>query len=154
MKNSGRCLLDELTSDWVSWLVPKPDVKDVVNGALGIKDKAFGYNPSFLYPASGGIKVLPEAFLPSIENLSYDSELVEIETGRRRAVFRSARGERTEEYERLVSTIPLPELVRRCVDLPASMRELASRSTMGVRVERQPGRRAGTYFRQTLDLFS
>ena len=29
--------LDELTSDWVSWLVPKPDVKDVVSGALGIK---------------------------------------------------------------------------------------------------------------------
>ena len=27
--------LDELTADWVSWLVPKPDIKDVVNGALG-----------------------------------------------------------------------------------------------------------------------
>ena len=117
--------LDELTSDWVSWLVPKPDVKDVVSGALGIKDKAFGYNPSFQYPASGGIKVLPESFLPSVENLSYDSELVEIETGRRRAVFRGAQGERTEEYERIISTIPLPELVRRCVDLPPSMRELA-----------------------------
>lgn len=84
--------LDDLTSDWVSWLVPKPDVKDVVSGALGIKDKAFGYNPSFQYPVSGGIKVLPEAFLPSVENLSYDSDLVEIETGRRRAIFRSAQG--------------------------------------------------------------
>ena len=118
--------LDELTSEWVSWLVPKPDVKDVVNGALGIKDKAFGYNPSFLYPAEGGIKVLPEAFLPSVENLSYDSELVAIETESRKAVFRSAQGERTEEYERIVSTIPLPDLVRRCVDLPASIRTLAS----------------------------
>ena len=117
--------LDELTSDWVSWLVPKPDVKDVVSGALGIKDKAFGYNPSFQYPVSGGIKVLPEAFLPSVENLTYGSELVEIETGRRRAVFRSAQGERIEEYDRIISTIPLPELVRRCADLPASMRELA-----------------------------
>lgn len=117
--------LDELTSDWVSWLVPKPDVKDVVNGALGIKDKAFGYNPSFQYPVSGGITVLPQAFLPSVENLSYDSELVEIETGRRRAVFRSAQGERTEEYDRIISTIPLPDLIRRCVDLPASAQELA-----------------------------
>ena len=117
--------LDELTSDWVSWLVPKPDVKDVVNGALGIKDKAFGYNPSFQYPVSGGIRVLPQAFLPSVEHLSYDSELMEIETGRRRAVFRSAQGERTEEYERIISTIPLPDLIRRCVDLPSSMRELA-----------------------------
>jgi protoporphyrinogen oxidase len=118
--------LDELTSDWVSWLVPKPDVKDVVNGALGIKDKAFGYNPSFLYPASGGIKVLPEAFLPGVDQLSYGSELAEIETASRRALFRSSRGERTETYERVVSTIPLPELVRRCVDLPPSMHELAA----------------------------
>ena len=31
--------LDELTSDWVSWLVPKPDVKDVVSGALGIRTR-------------------------------------------------------------------------------------------------------------------
>jgi protoporphyrinogen oxidase len=53
--------LDELTSDWVSWLVPKPELKDVVNGALGIKDKAFGYNPSFLYPVQGGIGILPNA---------------------------------------------------------------------------------------------
>jgi len=68
---------------------------------------------------------MPEAFLPSVENLAFDSQLVEIETGRRRAVFRSAQGERTEEYDCLISTIPLPELVRRCVDLPASMRELA-----------------------------
>ena len=146
--------LDELTSDWVSWLVPKPDVKDVVNGALGIKDKAFGYNPSFLYPASGGIKVLPEAFLPSIENLSYDSELVEIETRQTsRGLPQCLQGERTEEYERIVSTMPLPELVRRCVDLPASMRELACGAAMGIRFEREPGRRARTHFRQTLDLF-
>src|SRR5207249_3901933 len=55
--------LDELTSDWVAWLVPKPELKDVVNGALGIKDKAFGYNPSFLYPTQGGIGVLPGSLL-------------------------------------------------------------------------------------------
>ncbi len=118
--------LEELTSEWVSWLVPKPELKDVVNGALGIKDKAFGYNPSFLYPASGGIKVLPEAFLPGVGPVACGTELVEIETTRRRAVFRNAAGERTESYDRLVSTIPLPELVRRCADLPAGIREAAA----------------------------
>ncbi|HET6674755.1 MAG TPA: FAD-dependent oxidoreductase [Nitrospiraceae bacterium] len=117
--------LDELTSDWVSWLVPKPELKDVVDGALGIKDKAFGYNPSFLYPTNGGIKALPESFLPGVGSIAYGTELVEVETGRRRVVFRDARGERSETYDRLVSTIPLPELIRRCVDLPASVREAA-----------------------------
>jgi len=119
--------LDELTADWVSWLVPKPELRDVVNGALGIKDKAFGYNPSFLYPAKGGIQALPQAFLPSIRDIAYDHELLEVDTTRRRAVFRAGcNGQRTEAYDELVSTIPLPELVRCCTDLPPSIREAAA----------------------------
>jgi len=114
--------LDELTSDWVSWLVPKPNLKDVINGALGIKDKAFGYNPTFLYPAQGGISVLPRAFLPGVRDIVYGCELIEVETARRRATFSDGR---VEEYETLVSTIPVPELVRRCTDLPKAIHEAA-----------------------------
>lgn len=114
--------LDELTSDWVSWLVPKPEVKDVVNGALGIKDKAFGYNPSFLYPATGGIGALPNAFLARVSAPTYGCELVEVDTQRRKAVFQDGR---VEHYQSLVSTIPVPELVRRCTDLPAEIHEAA-----------------------------
>jgi protoporphyrinogen oxidase len=119
--------LNELTSDWVSWLVPKPELKDVINGALGIKDKAFGYNPSFLYPAAGGISVLPESFLPGIGEVTCGTELVELDAKRRRAYFRNRRGGRTTDhyYDSLVSTIPVPELVRRCPDFPAHLREAA-----------------------------
>ena len=118
--------LDELTSDWVSWLIPKPDVKDVINGALGIKDKAFGYNPTFLYPKRGGIDALPKAFLPRVPDIRYGSELVELDTQRRRATFRTEQnGSQVLEYERLVSTIPIPELIRRCTDLPNDIREAA-----------------------------
>jgi protoporphyrinogen oxidase len=119
--------LDELTSDWVSWLVPKPDLKDVVNGALGIKDKAFGYNPSFLYPATDGIKVLPESFLAGIDGVCCGTELVEVDTRRRRAVFRERQNGHTrdEHYESLVSTIPIPELVRRCTDFPTPLKDAA-----------------------------
>jgi protoporphyrinogen oxidase len=115
--------LDELTSDWVSWLVPKPELKDVINGALGIKDKAFGYNPTFLYPAQGGIGALPQAFLPGVKEIVYGSELVEVDTQRRRAVFQDGR---IEDYDTLVSTIPVPELVRRCTDLPQAIRDAAA----------------------------
>ena len=114
--------LDELTSDWVSWLVPKPNLKDVINGALGIKDKAFGYNPTFLYPAQGGISALPRAFLTGVRDIVYGCELIEVETGRRRATFSNGR---VEGYETLVSTIPVPELVRRCTDLPKAIHEAA-----------------------------
>jgi protoporphyrinogen oxidase len=119
--------LDELTSDWVSWLVPKPELKDVVNGALGIKDKAFGYNPSFLYPASNGIKVLPESFLPGIHGVRNGMELMEVNTKRKRAVFRQRADGRVREeaYESLVSTIPIPELLKRCPDFPQQLKDAA-----------------------------
>ncbi len=119
--------LDELTSDWVSWLVPKPELKDVINGALGIKDKPFGYNPSFLYPDADGIKVLPESFLPGINQVQTGTELVEVDSKRRRAVFRSlSTGDSiVQYYESLVSTIPVPELVRRCFDFPPHLKEAA-----------------------------
>jgi len=122
--------LDELTSDWVSWLVPKPDLKDVVNGALGIKDKAFGYNPSFLYPDRGGIEALPRAFLPGVHNLKCGATLVEVDTERRQAVIEHRHSDGTrettvEDYEFLVSTIPVPELIRRCTVLPEAIREAA-----------------------------
>ncbi len=118
--------LEELTADWVSWLIPKPELRDVVNGALGIKDKAFGYNPTFLYPVEGGIEVLPKALLPAVGQVAFEEELVEVDTARRRAAFRSgANGTRVVDYDRLVSTIPLPELVRRCTDLPPPLREAA-----------------------------
>ncbi len=118
--------LDELTSDWVSWLIPKPDLKDVVSGALGIKDKTFGYNPTFLYPTHGGIDILPKAFVPSAGDIAYDAELIEVDTVRRRATFKvGTNGTRVVEYDELVSTIPLPDLVRRCPDLPAALRDAA-----------------------------
>lgn len=137
--------LDELTSDWVSWLVPKPELKDVVNGALGIKDKEFGYNPSFLYPATGGIKTLPESFLQGVQSVACGTELMEVDLKRRRALFRDRRDghAREEPYEALVSTAPLPELVARCRDFPRPLKEAAqglrwvSVSNVNLAVERE-----------------
>ncbi len=118
-----RVSLDELTSDWVSWLVPKPDLKDVINGALGIKDKAFGYNPTFLYPAHGGIDALPKALGSGVSKIVCGCELVEVDTRRRRASFQDGR---VEEYETLVSTIPIPELIHRCTDLTPALKDAAT----------------------------
>lgn len=117
-----RISLDELTSDWVSWLIPRPDLRDVVNGALGVQEKAFGYNASFLYPSDGGIARVAEAFLPHINEVALNKEVVEIDT-RRQCVWFSDGTEAF--YERMVSTIPLPHLISRCAGLPEWMREAA-----------------------------
>ncbi len=48
----------ELSLDWVGRYVPKPDLEDVVDGALGLHDRQVGYNATFRYPRSGGIRLL------------------------------------------------------------------------------------------------
>ena len=44
---------EELSLDWVGRYVPKPDLEEVVDGALGLHDEAVGYNAIFRYPKSG-----------------------------------------------------------------------------------------------------
>ncbi len=53
--------LRTITSDWVSWSIPKPCLDEVVNGALGLTNRGMGYNPRFIYPRTGGIDCLPQA---------------------------------------------------------------------------------------------
>ena len=98
----------EMTADWVSWAVPRPNLAEVVRGALGIANVGMGYNSTFRYPKSGGIRVVPEAFARRISTLRTGTEVTEVDLERRRVTLAS--GE-TLAYDRLVSTIPLPRLL-------------------------------------------
>jgi len=114
--------LESVTADWVSWSIPKPNWAEVVSGALGRNTRAFGYNPSFLYPAAGGIDLLPRAFLPHVRNLRLSTPVVSVQAARRTA--RLSSGE-TVRYATMVSTMPLPRLLERIEDLPPDLTEAA-----------------------------
>ncbi|MBI2962858.1 MAG: FAD-dependent oxidoreductase, partial [Deltaproteobacteria bacterium] len=111
-----------LTADWVSWSIPKPAWEDVVRGAQGTNRRTFGYNPSFLYPAAGGIDHLPRAFLPHVRPPRLRTEVVRIHARDRRATLSS--GE-TLRYSTMLSTIPLPSLIERIEDAPPDLKESA-----------------------------
>jgi protoporphyrinogen oxidase len=119
-----RVPLEDMTADWVSWLVPKPALRDVINGALGIKDRAFGYNATFQYPSSGGIGVLAEAFLPHVKELECGKEALVIDTARRKVRFHDGS---EAHFDRLISTMPVTELVARTTDLPKRLRDAAAK---------------------------
>ena len=53
----------QLSAAWCGRFVPKPTLKEVVEGALGIGQDNIGYNASFLYPKQGGIETLAKAIL-------------------------------------------------------------------------------------------
>ncbi len=114
--------LNKIASNWVSWLVPMPALEEVVSGAIGINNKDIGYNPVFHYPVNEGITVLPSSFLPHINNLNLNMKVSSISLKKKRISF--ANGAEA-EYDFLVSTMPLPELIKTCDDAPAKIKSLA-----------------------------
>lgn len=115
---------EEMTADWVSWAVPRPDLEQVVRGALGLSNEGMGYNPTFRYPESGGIGVLPAALAARVPALRTEAEVVELDLEGRTVLLAS--GERL-AWERLVSTLPLPRLLRLLRRAAPDMAEAAER---------------------------
>jgi protoporphyrinogen oxidase len=107
--------LADMTSEWCELFVPKPDLEEIVDGALGVQKNAFGYNISFLYPRRGGIQVLADALVQKIRSIEYGWDARRILWKDRRVV--SADG-RKAAYENLISTMPLPELLCSLVPEP------------------------------------
>ena len=112
--------LRNITDEWVSWSIPRPDYKEVINGALGVLDSDFGYNIEFLYP-DDGIEELPKALA---ERLSYpvetDTSIIEVIPSEKKAILSS--GEEV-KYEKLVSTMPLDYLTGMLSGAPEEITE-------------------------------
>ena len=98
----------EMTADWVSWAVPRPNLAEVVRGALGIANERMGYNATFRYPFSGGIEIVPNAFAARVKTLRTGARVTAVDLARKTVTFGAAE---TIAYDRLVSTIPLPTLL-------------------------------------------
>ncbi|MDX1389345.1 MAG: FAD-dependent oxidoreductase, partial [Acidobacteriota bacterium] len=87
-----------MTADWVSWAVPKPNLEEVVRGAVGVRNEGMGYNSTFRYPATGGIEVVPRVFAERVEHVRYDARVKRVDLGRREVVLASGEAH---GYERL-----------------------------------------------------
>jgi protoporphyrinogen oxidase len=101
----------ELSAAWVGRFVPRPTLKEVVDGALGVGSDALGYNASFLYPREGGIESLARAMLAHLRGgeLRVGTEPTAIDWKARLVTLSDGR---TLGYSRLISSISLPGLVR------------------------------------------
>jgi protoporphyrinogen oxidase len=120
----------ELSAAWVGRFVPRPTLKEVVDGALGVGSDAVGYNASFLYPREGGIESLARAMRAHLHGgeLSVNTEPTSIDWKARRVALSDGH---TQGYAHLVSTLSLPHLVhllaRGAAGVPDTVREAAGR---------------------------
>jgi protoporphyrinogen oxidase len=115
--------MDHLTTDWIGPRMYRPSLDEVVYGALVGQRASVHYVDTFRYPSYGGFKSYLEAFERRFE-FRLDHDLVGIDPLGR--VLRFGNGESV-SYDRVISSIPLPELVPSIDGAPPEVLEAAQR---------------------------
>ena len=113
-----------LTTEWMGRFMPPTPLEQVVEGALAEHDAAVGYNATYRYPRVGGIEAVVQALARRAGPIRLGCEAVAIDPRRRTVEFADGT---TADYDALVSTIPLPDLVARLRGAPKSVVEAAAR---------------------------
>ena len=114
---------DSMGTDWVEGRVPDPPLEDIIKSSIGIPTEGYTHQLNFMYPREGGVEALVQGILPHVRRTRTRFCVTSIET--RGDGWIVSDGKEVREYDRLVSTIPIPELVRAISDAPAEVRAAA-----------------------------
>ena len=118
---------EAMASTWIAERVSLVDHRRALRSVvLGEDDVGWGPNSTFRYPARGGTgeiyRRVADRLGPRVE---YGRELVAVDAARRRITFADGS---SEEYDALVTTLPLDRLVAAIADCPSTVR--AARETL------------------------
>jgi len=117
--------LDEMETSWLGGRVPLPDLEDMIEGALSPVPRPMGPNARFGYPLRGGFQALMNGFLPHLTGeLRLHTRVAGVSPARHTVTLDDGS---TVPYETLISTMPLPRLVRLLGnEAPPPVREAAA----------------------------
>ncbi len=118
-----RVPMAELGLDWLGGRLLPAQVERIVAGALAKQDEKQSTFAKFHYPARGGFFAF---FAPLYRelNIAFGHRATRVDAARRQVTFENGR---TENYDALASSIPLPELVKIIADAPDAVRAAAAR---------------------------
>lgn len=114
---------EQMTTEWIESRIYRPDLAEVLRGALSDEVFHAHYISSIRYPKSGGFQPFLRGLQDGVK-ANYGFELVELDIKNKKITFKNS-FER--HYETLVSSIPLPVLLRCIKDCPAEIMEAAER---------------------------
>ncbi len=117
--------LEEMDVSWTSWSIPRPSDEEMEAAARGKSSGTYGYNVTFFYPREGGIDILPGMLAEGLDDrILTSTEVVKVDAVDRTVTLG---GGETIAFEKLISTMPLPELLRVTSGLPAAVASTAGR---------------------------
>jgi UDP-galactopyranose mutase len=119
--------LSKMNIDWIQGRVPSPSVEEMKKGAAGTLRKDYGPNAEFMYPKHEGIGALANQLCKGL-NTSLGSKVVEVKpagTDVRIKYWKEGKIRETAS-ENIISSIPLPELVRILYEAPEEVIKAAS----------------------------
>jgi len=118
--------LSKMNINWIKGRVPSPSVEEMKKGAAGTLRKDYGPNAEFMYPKHGGIGALANQLSRGLD-VSLSSEVVEVRpSGTKVRVKYMKEGKiRETSSEKIISSIPLPDLVGILHDPPEDVSKAA-----------------------------
>jgi protoporphyrinogen oxidase len=114
---------DNLSTDWLGPRIYRPSLEEVLRGVLSSNVPYTHYVTHFRYPTCGGFVSYLKKLVP-LGNLKLGHELVSIDPRNRRLHF--ANGAEA-DYDALVSSVPLPDLIPMIKGTPLDVLDAASR---------------------------
>jgi protoporphyrinogen oxidase len=115
----------DMSADWVGDRMYSPKLGEILRGALSPNNENHHYITRFRYPCQGGFGAYVQAVASDL-NVHLGHEVTMVDLKRRLLEF--ANGKKA-HFEVLVSSLPLPELIRCIKDVPKRVSEATQRLT-------------------------
>ena len=112
---------NELETKWVGNRMHSPDLEEVLRGAFEVQDKNFYYTNYMKYPKKGGFRSILNNCREGLD-IRFNKEVCAIDTANKIVKFKDGT---TAEYTRLISSLPLPEIVKMLDDVPEEVKTAA-----------------------------
>lgn len=108
---------ENLSLDWLGPRLYRPDMEEVLRGAISAETQDVHYVTEFRYPQKGGFVSFLKKLVKNPQ-LKVSHKVIEIDTDTKCITFES--GDR-EYYEQLISSMPLPEIIKSIKNVPESV---------------------------------
>ena len=115
---------ENMTTDWLGPRIYRPNLQEVLRGAISPTAPNVHYITHFRYPTRGGFVSYLKKFVP-LGNLKLGHELVSINPKTHQLKFSNGH---VSSYDGLVSSVPLPDLLRMIEGAPRDVVDAAGAS--------------------------